>query len=244
MEEAFSPETPVLIRKIVSGGQTGADRAALDVAIRHNFPHQGWCPGGRKAEDGPLPPSYNLVETPSGSYLQRTRWNARDSDGTVIFTLAPDLTGGSRKTLQFAEQYGKPCLHLSRERDPSPVISLWKFIHEHRIEELNVAGSRGSKEPDLYAWVTDVLENAFFGNDRLLAEAAAIQWIGPEMQVTSIVDHEKEPMLSYGTDRHHNCWRVYFSPRVGPLMVGGQATYLLVRKGDHEIITRGVEIQE
>ena len=83
--------------KILSGAQTGADRAALDWAIFRDIPHGGWCPKGRKAEDGKIPPHYQLTETPSASYLQRTEWNARDSYGTVIFTVAAALAGGSRE---------------------------------------------------------------------------------------------------------------------------------------------------
>ena len=74
--------------KIISGGQTGADRAALDVAIWHGFPHGGWCPNGRRAEDGCLAPQYLLEETPARNYLNRTEWNVRDSDGTLIFTFS------------------------------------------------------------------------------------------------------------------------------------------------------------
>jgi len=71
------------IPKIVSGGQTGADRAALDWALSHKFPCGGWCPKGQKAEDGPIEAKYSLKESPSASYLQRTEWNVRDSDATV-----------------------------------------------------------------------------------------------------------------------------------------------------------------
>jgi hypothetical protein len=74
-----------LVQKIVSGGQTGADRAALEWAVEHNIPYGGWCPKGRLAEDGPIDLRYQLQETPSSSYPQRTEWNARDSDGTVTF---------------------------------------------------------------------------------------------------------------------------------------------------------------
>jgi hypothetical protein len=75
--------------KIVSGGQTGADRAALDWALAHNVPCGGWCPKGRKSEDGPIDPKYLLKETPLAAYLQRTEWNVRDSDATVLFSIAP-----------------------------------------------------------------------------------------------------------------------------------------------------------
>jgi hypothetical protein len=97
---------------IISGGQTGPDRATLDFAIEHNLPHEDWCPKGRKSLDGPLDGKYQLKETPSDEYLERTEWNVRDSDGTVVFTLAEKATGGSRKTLTFAAKLKKPTLHL------------------------------------------------------------------------------------------------------------------------------------
>jgi len=156
-----------MIKKLVSGGQTGADIAALDVALRHDFPHGGWCPKGRKSLEGPIPPRYQLMETPSASYLQRTEWNVRDNDGTVVFTLASDASGGSLKTIQFARKHGKPVLHVSRAGSVyvDPALLLQKFVDEHRIETLNVAGSRESKEPGIYAWVMEVLENAFFWSE-------------------------------------------------------------------------------
>lgn len=92
------------IPKLVSGGQTGADRAALDWALSHKLPCGGWCPKGRKAEDGAIEAKYPLKESPSASYLQRTEWNVRDSDGTVLFSLASELTGGSKKTAPVREE--------------------------------------------------------------------------------------------------------------------------------------------
>src|SRR6266498_3663785 len=92
--------------RIVSGGQTGADRAALDWALAHGVPHGGWCPRGRKAEDGTIARLYLLTETPADSYAPRTEWNVRDSDGTAILSLSQTLTGGSRKTAELARQYG------------------------------------------------------------------------------------------------------------------------------------------
>jgi hypothetical protein len=155
-----------MLVKIVSGGQTGADIAALDVALRHDLPHGGWCPKGRKSLDGPIPSRYLLTETPSSSYLQRTEWNVRDSDGTVVFTLASDATGGSLKTIHFARKHGKPFIHLSRTGLGSgyadPALRLQEFAEEHRIATLNVAGSRETKEPGINQWVSQVLENAFF----------------------------------------------------------------------------------
>ena len=152
-----------MIKKIVSGGQTGADRAGLDVAIRWGFPHAGWCPKGRKAEDGTIGGQYQLVETPSASYLQRTEWNARDSDATVIFTIAPTLTGGSKRTAEFAAKHRKPCLHLPRHLSSyEPALVLQRFIEENSVQVLNVAGTRGSKEPDVWRFAYETLEAAFF----------------------------------------------------------------------------------
>src|SRR5438477_3503455 len=139
-----------MIKKIISGGQTGADRAVLDFAVAHRIPHGGWCPCGRVAEDGTIPCRYQLIETPSADSAQRTEWNVRDSDGTVIFSLAPKLSGGSKKTFEFAHQYQKPCLHLSGEREGADAAKkLSQFLAEHRIKILNVAGSRESEEPGI-----------------------------------------------------------------------------------------------
>jgi hypothetical protein len=158
-----------MLLKIVSGGQTGADIAALDVALRHDFPHGGWCPKGRRSLDGPIHSRYLLIETPSSSYLQRTEWNVRDSDGTVVFTLAPEPTGGSLKTIQFARRHGKPFVHISQFGSGSvyadPVPRLVQFVEEHQIGSLNVAGSRESKEPGINRWVSQVLEDAFFWSE-------------------------------------------------------------------------------
>ena len=153
-----------MITKIVSGGQTGADRAGLDVAVRWNFPYGGWCPKGRKAEDGPISLQYQLVETPSASYLQRTEWNARDSDATVIFTIASTLTGGSKRTAEFAAKHCKPFLHLPRHSSSyePPALILQRFIQENGVRVLNVAGTRASKEPEVWRFAYETLEAAFF----------------------------------------------------------------------------------
>jgi hypothetical protein len=90
----------------------GCDRAALDWALAQGVECGGWCPKGRKAEDGPIDPEYPLKETPSASYLQRTEWNVRDSDATVLFSIGPKLSGGSKRTLEFARKHKKPHLHL------------------------------------------------------------------------------------------------------------------------------------
>lgn len=156
------PKSPSGIERIVSGGQTGADRAGLDVAIRHGIPHGGWCPKGRRAETGRIPARYRLKETPRPTYVQRTEWNVRDSDGTAIFTVRPDLRAGSRRTQEFARQTGKPFIHIPLTGTYQPALDLLKFITAHKIQTLNVAGSRESQEPGIASWVEGVLEDALF----------------------------------------------------------------------------------
>lgn len=100
-----------MIERIVSGGQTGADRAALEAAIACGIPHGGWCPKGRRAEDGEIPARYELMETEGSSSLARTERNEKSSDGTVILTIA-ELAGGSLRAADFARRHHKPWLHL------------------------------------------------------------------------------------------------------------------------------------
>jgi len=150
---------PLRLQKIISGGQTGADRAALDFAIAHSIPHGGWCPCGRWAEDGPIPARYQLTETPSADPAQRTEWNVRDADGTVIFSMAPALTGGSKKTAEFAKRYGKPCLHLARAPNlDAAAAKLSDFLRRNRITILNVAGPRRSGETQIGKFVRAILK--------------------------------------------------------------------------------------
>lgn len=144
---------------IISGGQTGADRAALDFALKHNLPHGGWCPKGRLALDGELESKYLLKETPTEDSAQRTEWNVRDSDATVVFTLAPKATGGSQKAISFARKLKKPCLHLHKGILGAHQ-KLVQFLDKHYVRRLNVAGSRESQDESIYAWVTSVLEKA------------------------------------------------------------------------------------
>ena len=98
------------------------------------------------AEDGPIDAEYPLKETPSAAYIQRTEWNVRDSDATVLFSIEPALTGGSKKTMDFTRKHKKPRLHLSAG-DNTAGDKLKAFTEEHRVEILNVAGPRASKEP-------------------------------------------------------------------------------------------------
>lgn len=147
------------IDRLISGAQTGADRAALDFAISRNLSHGGWCPRGRRAEDGRIPPHYQLMETPSKDYEQRTRWNVRDSDATLIISLSPELSGGSAYTQRCAEELNQPCLHVHPSNDDPEQIKA--FLERHRVKTLNIAGPRASTEPGIYAYVTEVLERLF-----------------------------------------------------------------------------------
>ena len=147
------------LRKIVSGGQTGADRAALDWAISRGVAHGGWCPKGRRAEDGPIPDGYALQETDSPNYLIRTEQNVIDSDGTVVFSIKPLLSGGSKKTADFARKHGKPLLHLHPGIE-TPGQQLAAFIRTNGIKVLNVAGSRLSGEPRIAEFVLAALKAA------------------------------------------------------------------------------------
>jgi len=152
--------TSTLRLRIVSGGQTGADQAALAFARRRGWPHGGWCPRGRRTEAGPLPARYDLRETPSRGYRQRTEWNVRDSGGTVVFSLAARLAGGSATTAACARRLGKPWLHLTPV-EPHPGRRLRAFLAAHGIRTLNVAGPRASEEPGVGAFVGRVLAAAF-----------------------------------------------------------------------------------
>jgi Circularly permutated YpsA SLOG family len=148
-----------IFSKIVSGGQTGADRAALDFAIAQSIPHGGWCPKGRRAEDGVISNRYALTETPDADYTQRTEWNVHDSDGTVIFSLGERLSGGSEQAARFADRYRKPWLHLVQRGDTLAAAEMLRqFLIRNSIKTLNVAGSRESEEPSVGEFTTSVLE--------------------------------------------------------------------------------------
>lgn len=151
---------PLLERlTIVSGGQTGVDRTALDWAIGRGVPHGGWCPLGRRAEDGVIPDRYRLRETPSAEYAERTEWNVRDSDATLIVSIGADLEGGSRLTRSLAERLRKPCLHVARASADAARVR--DFCITHGVRVLNVAGPRASKEPGVPAFTRALLDAVF-----------------------------------------------------------------------------------
>lgn len=148
-----------LVSEIVSGGQTGVDRAALDWARQRGVIHGGWCPKGRLAADGPLPAHYLLRETESTGYRQRTKLNVKDSDATLIFNMGP-LDGGTLQTVRFAQTLRKP--HLVVQIDEmaleAAVQNVRAWLVAGRFRTLNVAGPREEKRPGVYAGVFALLD--------------------------------------------------------------------------------------
>ncbi len=137
-----------MIQRVVSGGQTGVDRAALDAALELGIPCGGWCPKGRLAEDAPLDARYPLAESSSADYAQRTTWNVRDSDGTLILNRGA-LTGGTLQTADDAARLRKPCLIVDLDL-PLDIAAIENWIASYAIHTLNVAGPRESKAPGIY----------------------------------------------------------------------------------------------
>ncbi|MCK9434381.1 MAG: putative molybdenum carrier protein [Candidatus Cloacimonetes bacterium] len=131
-----------------SGGQTGADRAALDAAIELGIPCGGWCPKGRRAEDGPIDSKYPLKEHSSSWYMARTLENILDSDGTLILE-SGKLTGGTKQTKDLADENCKPVLVVN-PKDISNVKSVINWMKMFSISEVNVAGPRESKRPGIH----------------------------------------------------------------------------------------------
>ena len=152
-----------MIKKIVSGGQTGADRAALDVAIELGIPHGGWLPKGRMTEDGRLPADYQLKEASSISYPLRTELNVIDSDGTLIISHGK-LAGGSALTQDMARKHRRSCLHMDldqlSEYKAVEIINSW--IQVKGVKILNVAGPRDSVDPQIYEATRTLLKSVFY----------------------------------------------------------------------------------
>jgi Circularly permutated YpsA SLOG family/Domain of unknown function (DUF6794) len=148
-----------MIKKIISGGQTGADRATLDVAIEFGIPYGGWIPKGRKTENGTLPAKYILQEMPTGSYPKRTEQNILDSDGTLIMSHGK-LTGGSSLTKKLADRHGRACLHIDLNKINAfeGATEIHQWLQKYGIEILNVAGPRASKDPRIYEDTESILK--------------------------------------------------------------------------------------
>lgn len=172
--------------RVISGGQTGVDRAALDAALQMGWAVGGWCPLHRRAEDGRIPLVYPLRETQARSYAVRTEWNVRDSDGTLVLVL-DEISSGTQLTIAAAARLGKPC-RIEYLRQPQggavagrlplsagPFLSLSQraadvvnWLRQREICVLNIAGPRGSSSPDVYPEARQFVE-------QLLGQWQAVQ---------------------------------------------------------------------
>ena len=147
------------MRKVVSGGQTGVDRAALDAARALGLPLGGWCPRGRRAEDGAIPAEYPLRETPGDDYAERTEWNVRDADATLVLTRGQP-SPGTALTIDLARRLERPLLVLDLRDDPDPG-AVARFVRDQDVGVLNVAGPRESQSPGIGSEARAFLERAF-----------------------------------------------------------------------------------
>jgi hypothetical protein len=136
-----------VITRIMSGGQTGVDRGALDAAIACDVPHGGWCPRGRRAEDGVIPPPYALQETGSAEYEERTQQNVIDADGTLVLVNGPPRDG-TLLACRTAERHGKPLLIVDCT-PPVDVTPIRNWLAANDVHVLNVAGPRESSHPGI-----------------------------------------------------------------------------------------------
>jgi hypothetical protein len=146
--------------KIISGGQTGVDRAALDIALKHGIESGGWCPTGRFDEFGRIPDRYPVKELEGGGFSERTLQNVKDSDGTVIVYLGK-LSGGTEQTVRFCVEQGRPhalidAANVSGEKAAHLIAD---FVLENKIDALNVAGPRQSEWPEGYDYAYRALDN-------------------------------------------------------------------------------------
>jgi hypothetical protein len=149
-----------MITKIISGGQTGVDRAALDLAADLGLESGGWCPRGRRAEDGIIPDQYALKETPSRDYEQRTEWNVRDADATLILTTGKP-EGGTQLTIETAQRLDKP-FYVVDLLAPRNLQGLQYWVEYEKIHVLNVAGPRESRVPGVKAMAMEFLKDFIF----------------------------------------------------------------------------------
>lgn len=192
-----------MIKKLIAGGQTGADQAALDVAIKLGISHGGWIPKGRLTENGVLDDKYQLKEMETTNYNKRTEQNVIDSEGTLIISHG-QLTGGSDYTRDMALRHNRPWLHIDLNKTIAfqAARQIRSWLAEHEINVLNVAGPRASKDPAIYNATTDILETAFYLDliDTTMHDHLAVsKRYSSEMEIDNLpqtVDQAAEILLS------------------------------------------------
>ncbi len=152
-----------MVKKIISGGQIGADQAALDMAIKLTVPHGGWIQKGRKTQSGTLPDKYKLKEMPTASYIKRIEQNVINSDGTLIISHGR-LTGGSDHSRKMVLKHKRLLLHIDllqiEALQAAKLINSWISLYQIKI--LNITGSRASEDPKIYKATMDILESAYY----------------------------------------------------------------------------------
>lgn len=221
-----------MIRKIVSGGQSGADRAALDVAIELGIDFGGWVPEGRLAEDGAIPDRYtNMIEAPSPEPEIRTALNVKDSDATLVFSHG-DLVGGTQLTASTAQQTGKPWLHIdfARLTVPDAVHEVARWLAAIRPATLNVAGPRASDDPIIYSKAKRVLETVLMGVEQPFKDP------GHREELFAVALARREEALANFRHWDQVRWLVPYWYCVLATAAGGLMVYLAVP--DKEILLR------
>jgi len=152
-----------MLKKIISGGQIGAEQAALDVATKLDIPHGGWIQKGRRAQRLKLPEKYQLDEMPTASFKKRIEKNVMGSDGTLIISHG-ELTGASDYSQKMTDKHNCPSLHIDLNKIPAFIAALKMnaWVVENNIEILNVAGPKTSEDPNIYKATMDILESAYY----------------------------------------------------------------------------------
>lgn len=155
-----------MIAKIISGCQSGADRAGADIAIEFGIPYSGYVPKGRRAEDGPIPDKYQVIELDTFDYPTRTKRNIAESDCTLLFTTL-GLTGGSLLTHKLASELGKPILRIDLDKmgDYVAAVRIVEWLKEQKVAVVNIAGSRESKKPGVALRVASILRKVLADKD-------------------------------------------------------------------------------